>query len=517
MSLLFGFFLLLFGFQTLKAQHRIHLSNIDIIAYDTDDTEIGMFEKVGSNSYVYTIIEFTETTEGFLETLVTQESDEPYTMEDIKETYAHLVFVSDIQTIDTTSWQQYDWFVQTEDTSEKAVNILRFMGNGLALYEELLFQETSNAVNSSNWQVDDAIWLEVVVLDFGNGKEITLLNEEDDIIFFGIPLYNQIVMVSNEIDIDFITSVERNRYPVDDYEILSYLEPDYMHKIVKDETEQYRLYDNFKNDLLQQSFDTIMCSNYFIVGQKDATYTIYNSIRTKFETPNVQKAYFHDNYVEFLTAETSAYVDIYGNQFQKLPQKVLNVCGTVSSISHQISKNEDQKYPYSVKVMHRNIGPQGDTEQTYIFKNHKKDEELTFINDTTSDYSDENDEFTGAISGFPNYIKVFNGRKYGLYSYDKIHHDKTLKTTVSDQYSLKRNVYNDLLVTTIQELPVKYDRITINQDNLILIYKNDKVGIFPQQKKSTYQLLERVTSSFYKIVKNGKTGWLDIKTMKEYF
>ena len=45
----------------------------------------------------------------------------------------------------------------------------------------------------------------------------------------------------------------------------------------------------------------------------------------------------------------------------------------------------------------------------------------------------------------------------------------------------------------------------------------NKIGIYPQHKKVLYDKIEPQTSSFYQIVKKGKKGYLDIRTMKEYF
>ena len=43
------------------------------------------------------------------------------------------------------------------------------------------------------------------------------------------------------------------------------------------------------------------------------------------------------------------------------------------------------------------------------------------------------------------------------------------------------------------------------------------MGIFPRHKQSVYEELKQQTQSYYHIVKDGKAGWLNINTNKEYF
>lgn len=66
-------------------------------------------------------------------------------------------------------------------------------------------------------------------------------------------------------------------------------------------------------------------------------------------------------------------------------------------------------------------------------------------------------------------------------------------------------------------LPITFDKIEKREDQLVYIYKNGKVGIYPEQEKPLYDSIQPLTRSFYRITKNGKKGYLDIKTFQEYF
>lgn len=65
--------------------------------------------------------------------------------------------------------------------------------------------------------------------------------------------------------------------------------------------------------------------------------------------------------------------------------------------------------------------------------------------------------------------------------------------------------------------PINNDSIIMRPDGLIYFYKDKKVGLFPRDKAPVYDEIKKVTGSFYHIVKNGISGWLDIKTDEEYW
>ena len=78
-------------------------------------------------------------------------------------------------------------------------------------------------------------------------------------------------------------------------------------------------------------------------------------------------------------------------------------------------------------------------------------------------------------------------------------------------------IYPDVYLLGEELLPIVYDNIEQQKDGLIYIYKDHKIGIYPQQKKAVYETITPQTHSFYKIIKNGRAGYLDIRTMREYY
>ena len=118
------------------------------------------------------------------------------------------------------------------------------------------------------------------------------------------------------------------------------------------------------------------------------------------------------------------------------------------------------------------------------------------------------------------------GNKYGLfeYTYQKELDDTSYTTgaeeTENDETYLHRRTlrkYPSVYITGKELLPIAFDNIQQQKDGLIYLYKDNKIGVYPRQKQTVYEKIEPQTHSFYKIVKNGKEGYLDIRTMKEYY
>lgn len=66
-------------------------------------------------------------------------------------------------------------------------------------------------------------------------------------------------------------------------------------------------------------------------------------------------------------------------------------------------------------------------------------------------------------------------------------------------------------------LPMVYDSIMMHNDGYIYFYKGGKAGIYSYNDTPVYDELEQSTRYFYHIVKDGVSGWLDLKTNKEHY
>ena len=67
-------------------------------------------------------------------------------------------------------------------------------------------------------------------------------------------------------------------------------------------------------------------------------------------------------------------------------------------------------------------------------------------------------------------------------------------------------------------MPVTYNAIVKNpESNLVFLYKNGHIGIYPNHIPTTFKIFRKETNSFYKIIKEDREGWMDIRDFKEYY
>lgn len=135
---------------------------------------------------------------------------------------------------------------------------------------------------------------------------------------------------------------------------------------------------------------------------------------------------------------------------------------------------------------------------------------------------------------YPNIIKVIKDGKSGLYSYDieKAVYPKKKKIDkptyeihkvtgdtiyyVPDIIELSFTKKGSVKVKEV--LPIVYDNIQQHPiSGLVYLYKNEQKGIYPQHTQTAFSSFDEKTRSFYSIYKNGKWGWIDLKTFREYY
>ena len=165
-------------------------------------------------------------------------------------------------------------------------------------------------------------------------------------------------------------------------------------------------------------------------------------------------------------------------------------------------------------------GVREERDEAFLLADCKPGDSLTFMNGRSEYSFDENSYFIDKMYLSPRLLKIQRSGKFGLveYNYEQARTAKP-KESVKKYGSYKR----PLLTYPMQSiegkvvLPVDNDSIVHSNDGLILFYKQGRIGIFPQHKQPVYDELKQQTQSYYHIVKNGKAGWLNIDTNREYF
>ena len=131
---------------------------------------------------------------------------------------------------------------------------------------------------------------------------------------------------------------------------------------------------------------------------------------------------------------------------------------------------------------------------------------------------------------FPHLLSVKREGKVGLFYYD---YSKATNYTNEEIQNLYNNFFLKdkdgssvfilgMIPTVIkymkgkQLLPFVFDKIEQKENDVIYLYKDGKIGFYPQTS-AQYDKAIPLSTSFYAIEKNGKKGFLDIHTLQEYF
>ena len=306
---------------------------------------------------------------------------------------------------------------------------------------------------------------------------------------------------------------------------------EYYYRIVKDGS-KYKLVDPRKRDVLEKEYDTIVKNEHFIKTVIGNDITIYRcSTLKKIKLPNIQEAYFFRNGLEVLSKKGAQYYDNDISEIDNFPYEELFKCGTVYSETYRLKQDSKTK-KYSLNVEKGDFG--APTMPLILELKGLPDniEELSFLNDKTYVTKSINNDY----NPHPLLIKVTKNGKDGIYTYnleDVIYPKKqkskkreiyTIDTVTRDTIYVPEPIdspffFNKKGTIVFKEvLPIVYNQIQQNTNTgLIYLYKDNKIGLYPNLISTSFSVFDEKTTSFYKITKNEKQGWLDIKTFKEYY
>lgn len=508
-----NFFFIVFFCVMMDAQHVVKVPNIDLIAYDHES--FMLYEKVGEDAFKAVDIDFNSHKHGRRSSKIHIDRDDyTYTQAEINREYEKFVTVNQLKPNGFNDLKHTEWEIKAEDIEEEEHAILKFSDQNFATYYDLEAVEEYRHPEQSQWDVFYAVWYQPVILDFGNDKQIILLNDDSNIDFTIIPIndrQNPLVLSEDEKILEIIP-IQKNKYFITQKDEFYEFYFSQLYQKIKDGN-QFRIFDHYGNDLLGIAFDTITDNEYYIVGKKDDEYTVYTSLLKKIDIPNLKKVHLHNDELEILTTNGPAYYNYLGENSGTTHVKSI-VCGTVNDIKYELLHNTNNRYNHSIKIAHGGLARTYHQTREFVFTNIKNKSNVTFLDNTTHKYWDEN---KGRQSKYPEYIKVQTNNSYGLFSYDyEMDDQNSIRDTITNGIQKKIIHKTPKLISAKKELSIKYDDIKIYESR-ILFYKNNKIGIFPHHKKPRYELLEIDTGIFFKIIKNGKSGWLDIVTMEEFF
>jgi hypothetical protein len=304
---------------------------------------------------------------------------------------------------------------------------------------------------------------------------------------------------------------------------------------IQEHTNGYRLATNKDQLIFEEVYDTIVKNNFFIKMVKGDKITIYRSESLeKIEIPNLKQAYFESNGLDVLTNLGAHYYDNSITKISTFPKSDNLNCGTVFFENYRL-KYAEKSGKHSIEIAQ---GYSGDMLDETILEFNGIPENIDSIR-FLSGILYTSESVNSLYNTYPNRLKIKKEGKSGIYSYavdEAIYHTKE-KTKAKEKSDYDTSIINgdtifvpvDIIpieisltkkgsVTLKQVLPFVYNDIQQNtKDGLVYLYKDGKVGIYPNYTTTPFDDLHAKTTSFYKICKNGKQGWLDIKIFKEYY
>jgi hypothetical protein len=342
-----------------------------------------------------------------------------------------------------------------------------------------------------------------------------------------VPLQHKTLFISNEYSVCTSLKAENGKsidtsYLTDFYDLSDYY--DY-HKIneflyLLPKGDKYELKNRYLQNVLPKSYDTILFNRWAIIGKEGTQIDIYNSLFEKQPLTGVLSAYLTDNgSIEMLTDKGVSYYNIQqtkknlrqmifrqGNDVYRSPKLGYHIEKDSLTYEYYVSYISDN---YELKLHGRN----------YYLTDRLAEEHLSFIGERKYFY----DSHTQKLIATQIPICVERGDKYGLYLYTFSNvfageYEKILFSLYEYEFEPpdKLKMFDPQYLTGKEVLPIAFDTIEISKDDKRIIFSKDgKIGIYPQAT-AEYELLEKISSSFYKIIKNGRKGYLDFHLLREY-
>ena len=483
-------------------EYILHSDLIDVIALDTTEGKPSFYQQRGKTFIAYELAFRTEKTyterNAFGRPYKTysafwKEQDKPLSLKTISKNKI-LIYTKDIRPTLYSDFQGKVWTIKTEKSN--LTDIFRFLNpstiawqalregkeKGAFSYEIPTTQGTKCFFSNPTISRKREYYLYdfgVLTMDFGAGKRAYFycpLIENPDVerdppIYSFIPLEGQTLTFPYYGRLEAVATEVNYCIDLDNNPINSFL------KVC--EGGRCNLINHFGQKILPKSYSNITTNDYIVIARDGKDIDIYNGYHQKMNVGTVKAAHFYVKGVEVLSEHGVNYYNVFSQAVKEFPDTYIPICGT-GRWDYSLIKYKDTSYS-----LQRTFG--------------------TYKHLLTDRSPDEKVQKLEAIKGNDNTVQVYlsvekNGCK-GLYIYNF--------TEGKDEK-----------ITGRELLPMVYDMIyyhaTIDNQAFFYIEKGGKKGFYPTQKDPIYDRLEQVSASFYRFEKDGKSGYLDGISFKEF-
>ncbi|WP_257880585.1 hypothetical protein [Prevotella nigrescens] len=415
---------------------------------------------------------------------------------------------------------------------ENSSYVLKFLRPDLAFAQLLRYAKADRyaySVITTSSCVPDSVttWrgvsqpLNPLVLEMKGGKTVLLFAYRTfNYLLLPTIKSDQFVKLSRECQPAELTEAGNKYDAAAPYDFMNIVLKDFLN-VKKTDEGRCQLVNAFGENMLKQDYDSIICGDRFIIAHTKKGVDVYNLYLQKLDLGNALVAYEIPNCmigcINVLNRNGDFYYDEMGKKM-KNPWKIqFEVCGTVPHWTYSLLKKRGQ---HQLKYYTGGPGVTCEEDKRYVLSDCQPSDSLTFLDGKKEYRCNGNSWFLGDLDVRPEWIRVGRNGKFGILAYDyKLPNDVEPKEGTVGQGDWKRPLETYPVRTLKGEtiLPMVYDSIMMHNDGYIYFYKGGKVGIYSYNDTPVYDELEQSTRYFYHIVKDGVSGWLDLKTNKEHY
>ena len=539
-------FLFLFFYcmaTSLYAQQRLSLPDVDAIGYDVDGSWIDLYKKVGTDRYAQRRLQIdrkkiriSKASAAYQMVWDLYSCNDTLSRNDIEKARERFVDVDNLRPIALENYVGKTFDIKEggkwKRNEENSSYVLKFLRPDLAFAQLLRYAKADRyaySVITTSSCVPDSVttWrgmsqpLNPLVLEMKGGKTVLLFAYRSfDYLLLPTIKSDQFVKLSRECQPAELTAAGNKYDAAAPYDFMNIVLKDFLN-VKKTDEGRCQLVNAFGENMLKQDYDSIVCGDRFIIAHTKKGVDVYNLYLQKLDLGNALAAYEIPNCVigciNVLNRNGDFYYDEMGKKM-KNPWKIqLRVCGTVPHWTYSLLKKRGQ---HQLKYYTGGPGVTCEEDKRYVLSDCQPSDSLTFLDGKKEYRCNGNSWFLGDLDVRPEWIRVGRNGKFGILAYDyKLPNDVEPKEGTVGQGDWKRPLMTYPVRTLKGEtiLPMVYDSIMMHNDGCIYFYKDGKVGIYSYNDTPVYDELEQSTRYFYHIVKDGVSGWLDLKTNKEHY